>query len=140
MRGRRQWPVRRRGDGYDARRRQPLRRMPTTYRRPPPATRSPNVASTSSDADVGRANTRRYLRGGRAEGYLRLQWRIQGHSVACRLGPGPGPIGRGSGSNGSETASEGALSVRRTLAVVLAIRKLRVKHARGVRLAPAQAD
>jgi len=42
--------------------------MPTTYRRLPPATRSPNVASTSSDADVSRANTRRYLRGGRAEG------------------------------------------------------------------------
>ncbi len=37
---------------------QPLRRMPTTYRRPRPATRSPNVASTSSDAEVSRANTR----------------------------------------------------------------------------------
>jgi hypothetical protein len=34
--------------------------MPTTYRRVLPATRSPNVASTNSDADASRANTRRY--------------------------------------------------------------------------------
>jgi len=39
--------------------RQLLGRMPTTYRCPRPATRSPNVASPSGDADVGRANTRR---------------------------------------------------------------------------------
>jgi len=32
--------------------------MSTTYRHLPPATWSPNVASTSSDADVSRANTR----------------------------------------------------------------------------------
>ena len=36
--------------------------MPTTYRRLPPATRSPNVASTSSDAGVSRANTCRKVR------------------------------------------------------------------------------
>src|SRR5262249_62356500 len=115
-------------------------RPPPPPPRPPPSPRPRRAPREGCGAGGRRATPRRYLRGGRAEGYLRLQWRIQGHSVACRLGPGPGPIGRGSGSNGSETASEGALSVRRTLAVVLAIRKLRVKHARGVRLAPAQAD
>src|SRR5215470_18101387 len=34
--------------------------MSTTYRRPLPATRSPNVARTSSDADISRAKSRRY--------------------------------------------------------------------------------
>ena len=63
--GGREWRVRRRGRCHDPRRRQPLGRMPTTYRRPPPATRSPNVASTSSDAHVSRANTRRSVRLGR---------------------------------------------------------------------------
>jgi hypothetical protein len=56
--GGREWRVRRRGRCYDPRRRQPLGRMPATYRRVPPATRLPNVARTSSDAHISRANTR----------------------------------------------------------------------------------
>jgi len=67
---------------------------------PPPAS-GYSVTERSQHEQWCRRRPREYpplsaRRSGR--GYLRPQSRIQGHSVACRLGPGPGPIGRGSGS------------------------------------------
>jgi hypothetical protein len=100
MRGGRQWRVHRRGDCHDPWRRQPIGRIQTTYCRLSPATRSPTVASTSSDADVSRANIRLFVRRGcRAVGMVdpgRTVMDVLSRCLpscrysVCRAGPGRG--------------------------------------------------